>query len=130
MAILGLMLAGALAGALVGALLLTGFAIVQQGTAASFGLTAFLGGGFGALIGAFMTPIVGLLVLPSVPLGRALLETALGTLLGGVVGFSVPPVGPILGGVAGFLLAAVRLHVVFRRRRREADSDLRRSVSG
>lgn len=120
-AALGLMLTGAVAGGVLGAVLLMGYAFLEQGAGTSFGMMAFLGGGFGALFGAFLAPLVGLLVLPSVPPGRALLETALGTLIGGMVGFSVPSIGPIPGAVAGFFLAAARLHVVFARRRREAD---------
>jgi hypothetical protein len=122
LAILGLMLTGAAIGGVLGALLLVGWVLVEQGTGSGFGMVAFFGGGFGALIGAIMAPIVGLLVLPSVPLWRALLETGLGTLVGGAAGFYVPPVGPIVGGVAGFVVAAVRLRVVFARRRREGEN--------
>jgi len=69
-----------------------------------------LGAGFGAIVGAFLAPVVGWVFLRRAPLGRAIAETALGVLGGLVVGAFVWPRRPIyLLGLIGFVLAAIRL---------------------
>ena len=69
-----------------------------------------LGGAFGALVGAFLAPVVGWVFLRRASLGRAIAETTLGILAGLVVGAFLWPGRPIyLFGLLGFLLAAVRL---------------------
>ena len=68
-----------------------------------------LGASFGAIAGAILAPVVGWLFLRRASLGRAIAETALGTLAGMLVG-AVWPSRPIyLLGLVGFLLAALRL---------------------
>jgi len=69
-----------------------------------------LGAGFGAMVGAFLVPIVGWVFLRRASLGRAIVETALGVLAGILVGAFVWPSRPIyLLGLMGFVLAAIRL---------------------
>jgi hypothetical protein len=73
------------------------------------------GAGFGAVIG----PLVGFGLLRDVPLGRALLGTGVGTLLGIGAVFAFQPrsgAGVALLPLLGMLVAAVLLRIVARRR--------------
>jgi hypothetical protein len=65
----------------------------------------------GALFGAFLAPIAGFSLLRHVPLGRAILWTAVGTVIGGVVGIAEGGLGVTMGPLTGFGLAAFRLWV-------------------
>lgn len=72
----------------------------------------------GAAVGAVGAPSLAWGLLRRVPLGRALAETAAGTLLGAAAGALLgfdplaPSLGAVLGGsVAGFVLAGVRLRL-------------------
>lgn len=66
------------------------------------------GGTFGALVGAVAAPVLGLFLFRHVPLGRAMLVTAAGTLAGAAIGLAVAG-APIIGSCAGFVVAAVLL---------------------
>jgi hypothetical protein len=65
----------------------------------------------GALFGALLAPAAGFSLLRRVPLGRAILWTALGTVVGGVIGIVVGGLGVTMGPLTGFGLAALRLWV-------------------
>jgi hypothetical protein len=74
-----------------------------------------LGAMFGASLGAVLAPVVGWTFLRRVSLGRAIAETALGT-LAGILAAVLWPSRPIyLSGLIGFLLAAIRLWFATRR---------------
>lgn len=112
---LGLVAAGGLVGAACGAL---AFALVLAvvGGPLEPGLLA-IGGAFGAVTGTVVAPLVSWLLLRHVPLGRAIVQTALGTILGGAIGFFLPVLGLgfaivpgfLWGGLVGLTAAAVRL---------------------
>jgi hypothetical protein len=70
--------------------------------------------GFGAVLGTIAAPAGGWLLLRHVPLGRAMLWSVLGTVVGAVTLWTVPlgrdQIGrAIIGAVAGFLVAAIVL---------------------
>jgi hypothetical protein len=65
--------------------------------------------GMGGLFGAFLAPVAGFSLLRRVPLGRAILWTTAGTLIGGLAGLLLGGFGLTLGPIAGFGLAAFRL---------------------
>ena len=113
---LGLVAAGGLVGAACGAL---AFAIVLAviGEPLEPGLLS-IGGAFGAVAGTIVAPTVSWIFLRHVPLGRAIAQTALGTILGGAIGFFLPTLGLglavpgfLYGGLAGCTAAAVRLRL-------------------
>jgi hypothetical protein len=80
------------------------------GIPGAFGLGAMLGASYGALL----APVVGWIFLRRASLGRAIAETALGT-LGGMLTALVLPSRPVyLLGFIGFLAAAIRLWVATR----------------
>jgi hypothetical protein len=64
------------------------------------------GGSAGALVGAVGAPILSWTVLRSVPLGRAITLTALGTLVGGAVGL-LTGWYPLMLGIVGFVVASL-----------------------
>jgi drug/metabolite transporter superfamily protein YnfA len=68
--------------------------------------------GFGAVCGIIAAPAGGWLLLRHVPLGRAMLWSVLGTVVGAVVAWTVPlgrdQIGrAVLGAVLGFIIAAL-----------------------
>jgi hypothetical protein len=91
------------------------------------GLLAAVGAGFGALVGSVAGPAVAWGLLRRVPLGKAVLWSAAGTVAGALVGDLVAPLNPytwgmpgvIAGGILGFLVAstALRLHALRAARR-------------
>ena len=81
-------IAGALAGVAVAALVAT--VVATSRAALDLGLLA-IGAAFGAPLGAVLFPIAGWLLMRRVPLGRALLGTAGGTIAGGWLGGSCQP---------------------------------------
>jgi hypothetical protein len=113
----GLIVTGAIAGAVLGALILGGGVFVIDGFRIEQPFGTILGAGavVGAVFGSVLAPIAAWVLLRSVPIGRAVLETALGTLLGAAVMWLVPLIGPVWGGMLGFVVAAVRLRFVARR---------------
>jgi hypothetical protein len=72
--------------------------------------------GFGALVGAFLGPLVAWAALRHVPLWRLLIEPAVGTIVGAFVGWAIPSTPLLLGlprlilfPLVGMGVAAVRL---------------------
>lgn len=113
----GLAFTGALIGAVLGALLLIVWAL-RMGAAADVPDAALLGGAVGAGLGAVLTPITAWVFLRRVPLGRAMAETAVGTVIGAAAGLVLGSVGwepgaglpaGVVGALIGFLAAALRL---------------------
>jgi hypothetical protein len=73
----------------------------------------------GAAVGAVAAPLFGWFVLRYVPLGRAMLWTAIGTVVGGAVGWRAG-VHPIATGLAGFAVASLLARFYSRRRQTSA----------
>ena len=69
-------------------------------------------------LGAVLLPLAGFTLLRRVPLGKVLLETILGTALGGAIGAVMSPFGAgwFTGALAGFALSVA--HLWWRSRRR------------
>ncbi|MFN8572177.1 MAG: hypothetical protein U0132_08975 [Gemmatimonadaceae bacterium] len=116
----GLSLTGAIVGAVAG--VAAGF----LGSLFSSGITAALDPiGYdlaavaGAMVGAVVAPLYSWLVLRTVPLGRAIAWTAIGTVIGGAGGVLLPAGNPIVTSIAGFMLsgAAVRVYTHVRQGR-------------
>jgi hypothetical protein len=111
---LGLVLTGAVVGALCGAIALSIALSIGERTLEFFDRDIWaIGGGFGAAIGAVVAPLFSWLLLRYVPLGKAILHSAIGTIIGGALFFALPP-GPLIGALLGFGLAAGRLAYVNR----------------
>ena len=99
----------------------------SSGTPGLLGVSA----GFGALVGALGAPMLGWGLLRRVPLGRVLLVTALGTIIGAVIGEWSRPLNPyarvlpgvIAGAFIGFSLSGVLLSLLARRRKKAAAVD-------
>jgi len=109
----GLAGAGGVAGAVVAMATFTLLAWATNGPV--FDLVAYLVTGIvGAACGVVLGPAVAWLLLRSVPLGKAILQTSIGAAIGGVLGWVFPTWG-LLGmlGFAGLgaVLAAVRLRL-------------------
>ena len=122
---------GAIIGAALGAGLLAVW-VLRLGVQGSGFLNASLAGAAnGALLGAVLAPITAWTFLRRVPLGRALLQTAIGTTLGAAVGLiagsirlpviQTLPVG-LIGALVGFLAAAIRLRFATRTARATPNS--------
>ena len=113
----GLAAAGALCGAVLGALAIGFIGLVQDGPGGFLDASVLMPGAaaFGATVGVVLAPLAGWILMRHVPLGRAVSQTAIGTLLGVGIGYVMGPIGrlgvfwPILLGVLGFIAAAVRL---------------------
>ena len=79
---------------------------------------------FGAGVGAVLSPIAAWTLMRHVPLWRAIVETAIGTTVGVIVGYFCGSLlkwglaAPIGFGVLGFLVAAIRLRLTARRTER------------
>ena len=116
---LGLIPAGAVAGFVAGALGVTLWVGVTEGVAHAFDLGAwFVAGVAGAALGAVLLPLAGFTLLRRAPLGKVLLETILGTALGGAIGAVLSPFGGgwFTGALLGF--AASVGHLWWRARRK------------
>ncbi|HUQ82788.1 MAG TPA: hypothetical protein VM076_16675 [Gemmatimonadaceae bacterium] len=121
---------GAIIGAALGAGLLAVW-VLRLGVHGAFLSTTLAGAGNGAVLGAILAPITAWTFLRRVPLGRALLQTAIGTTLGAAVGLvagsirlpiiQTLPAG-LIGALVGFLAAAIRLRFATRTARPTADS--------
>jgi hypothetical protein len=74
-----------------------------------------IGGFWGAIFGVVLAPIFAWLFLRRVSLGRAIAQTALGTIAGLVVGALVEPSASFLFGLGGFAVASVWLRLSNRR---------------
>ena len=116
---LGLVPAGAVAGFVAGALGVSIWVGVTEGVAHAFDPATWLvAGSVGAGLGAVLLPLAGFTVLRRAPLGKVLLETILGTALGGAIGAVLSPFGAgwFTGALAGFALSVG--HLWWRSRRR------------
>jgi len=109
----GLLIVGSLLGAFAGAAVAGIVGLVLDGSAPDPELLRF-GATFGAPLGGVLLPLAGWVLMRHVPLGRAFLGTAIGTVAGGVLGWFLP-IGSeevaqtLLGGVVGFLIAVFLL---------------------
>ncbi|HEY9442669.1 MAG TPA: hypothetical protein VIQ25_05515 [Gemmatimonadales bacterium] len=116
---LGLVPAGAVAGFVAGALGVSIWVGVTEGVAHAIDPATWLvAGSVGAGLGAVLLPLAGFTVLRRAPLGKVLLETILGTALGGAIGAVLSPFGAgwFTGALAGFALSVG--HLWWRARRR------------
>ena len=119
MVALGLVPAGAVAGFVAGALGVSIWVGLTEGVAHAFDPATWLvAGSVGAGLGAVLLPLAGFTVLRRAPLGKVLLETILGTALGGAIGAVLSPFGAgwFTGALAGFALSVG--HLWWRARRR------------
>ena len=113
----GLAATGAVVGSVLGALTIIGWIVVESRRLTGsdwpvIGVAAVAG----AAIGAVLAPIFAWALLRTVPLGRAILGTAVGTVAGVVVGPLIHAAGLIPGALAGFAIAAVALRLTASRR--------------
>jgi len=119
---------GGVVGALVGAVV--GYLTVAAGNGANIEIDpefgAFFGSMYGAPLGAVLFPLAGWLLMRRVALGRGLLGTALGTTVGGLIGWFLPfgdknlmfgnaLTRVLTASVVGFLLAVLALRRSLRR---------------
>jgi hypothetical protein len=82
-----------------------------------------VGAAAGAALGAVLAPLTSWVFLRRVPLGKALLQTTVGTTVGAAIGLAVDGVGlthrfiipaSLVGAIVGFLAAATRLRFAAR----------------
>ena len=121
----GLSVVGFILGAIIGALVFGAASMIAAGIRPAMAVPVLRAAlGCGAL-GLVLAPLAAWTLMRHVPLWRALGETALGTALGGIIGYLVPAeswpfpfpfVPPLLLALAGFVLAAVRLRLTHRDR--------------
>jgi hypothetical protein len=112
---LGLVVTGAAIGSVCGVVALS--LILGAGGRLPAADVALVAGLFGGALGALLGPAAGFSILRHVPLGKAIGWTALGAIVGGLIG--VPfAMGLILGPVVGFGAAALALYASVRRSRR------------
>ncbi len=78
---------------------------------------ALIAGLFGGALGAVLGPAAGFSILRHVPLGKAIGWTAVGAIVGGLLGVPLS-MGLILGPVVGFGVASLALYASVRRRRK------------
>lgn len=129
----GLSVTGFVLGAVLGGLLFFAADFIAAGVGPGYSLPvlrAALGCG---LLGLVLAPLAAWTLMRHVPLWRALGETALGTALGGIAGYLIPPeswpfpfpfVPPLLFALLGFVLAALRLRLTHRVKAAPAAVDL------
>ena len=120
-----LSLVGFFLGAAIGAVIFGAANVIAAGVRPTFGLPVLSAAlGCGAL-GLVLAPLAAWTLMRHVPLWRALGETALGTALGGIIGYLVPAgswplrfpfAPPLVLALIGFVLAAVRLRLAHRAR--------------
>lgn len=114
----GLIITGAVAGGIAGGSALS-FCIWLTLPLGPPGLGWFaLGGILGAALGAVTAPILAWLLLRQVPLGRMFVVCAVGTMLGGVVGWFATPRGgdPALISLVEAFLGCLMMAIVLRYR--------------
>jgi hypothetical protein len=114
---------GALIGGLVGSGVLAGLLSggFRQFTLVNLQLGVMFGGTVGAIAGAVLAPLLGWVVLRPVPLGRALMWCAVGTVIVSVASATVAPLAlwaPTYGGVLGLMLGSVAARLDTERRRK------------
>jgi hypothetical protein len=121
---LGGAVVGGLATAILISLLLVAYHYSPFGPDRAFflGFTG-IAAAFGALCGGVLAPSAGWLLLRRVPLARAAIGTAVGTIFGGALGEWLAPLNPyavgvpgiLVGAVCGFTLSALLLSLISRR---------------
>jgi len=105
---------GFVCGGVIGMLVLSGMVIRDMGMfhfAKTIQQVASVGAVYGGVAGALLTPPMSWLLLRRVNLGRALRETALGTLLFAGLALAVAPAYTIAAALGGFVVAALRLRI-------------------
>jgi hypothetical protein len=112
---LGLIVTGAAVGGVCGVVALS--LILGAGGRLPDAGVAMVAGVFGGVLGAVLGPAAGFSILRRVPLGKAIGWTAIGAIVGGLLG--VPfAMGLILGPVVGFGVASLALYASVRRSRK------------
>ena len=101
----GLVVAGAVFGAVAGVVALAAGLLITDHEIWGF----WLAGPIGALFGAITAPLLGWGVMRRVPLGKMFVWSAIGTAVGGVVGWILNPLLGLIGAVAGCGIACHRL---------------------
>lgn len=112
---LGLIVTGAAVGSVCGVVAIS--LLLGAGGRLPDAGVAMVAGLFGGALGAVLGPAAGFSILRHVPLGRAIGWTALGAILGGVIGAPLS-MGLIVGPVVGFGIAALALYASVRRSRK------------
>ena len=119
----GLSLVGFVLGAMLGGLIFGAASIIAAGIRSTFAVPVIRAAIGCGVLGLVLAPLAAWTLMRHVPLWRALSETALGTALGGIIGYLVPPgswpfpfpfVPPLLLALAGFVIAALRLRLTHR----------------
>lgn len=117
----GLAAAGAVVGGVLGGLLVS-LLMLLDGPARWEAIGFLAGAEFGAAVGFVLSPIAAWTLMRTVPLWRAIGETAIGTTVGAGIGLVLQPsfrviaLSPIVLGVVGFAAAALRLRLFYRDR--------------
>jgi MFS family permease len=125
-----LVVLGAASGALMGLMLLFGISLLGPGrlsAVTSLNITG-MAAGLGALVGGITGPPLAWIFLRRVPLWRATVETAGAAGIGAAVGMTIKgiPYGWAYGALLFAILAAIRLHRVYRKEpsRAQANEEL------
>ena len=112
----GLLAAGALAGAVAADVAVSiALTVGHEPIAIDWTLLSFVGS-IGAIFGGVLLPVTAWIFLRRVPIGLALLGLLLGTIAGGVLGWTWNPIhdamnGGVYGAVLGFAAVALLLRV-------------------
>lgn len=108
---------GGAVGLVLGTALLVALQVIDSGvfvwrTDLPFGL--LFGGTVGAVVGAVGAPVITWLLLRHVPLNRAIVFCALGTIAGEAIGV-VTLRRLVVGGCVGFVVAAIATRIIYRK---------------
>ena len=136
---LGIAAVGATIGGVMGAILMAAWQSVVRLILIADGPRVFIapGAAAGALLGAVLAPITSWLFLRRVALGKALLDTTVGTTAGAAIGLAVDGTlgarmfvpASLIGAIVGFLAAAIRLRFAKRTPARHAGTESSRAAS-
>lgn len=110
---LGLMAVGALCGGAIGIMITAATSLAERHVVRleDAGAIVVLGGFFGGAIGAVLAPLLAWVLLREVPIGRSIVETGAGALLGAAVAFFAAPGYMIAAAILGFVAAGLRLRI-------------------
>ncbi|HTE43830.1 MAG TPA: hypothetical protein VK636_01190 [Gemmatimonadaceae bacterium] len=106
---------GAVVGGMLGGALLASPLGIRMADFRISGQVFYIGVVFGGMMGAVLAPVAAWTLMRRVPIWRAITETAIGTVIGAVVGLIFQPqhdtawLSPPLLAIGGFALAAIRL---------------------
>ncbi len=107
---------GGVVGLVLGTSLLVAIQVIEDGAFSwdpTVPFALLFGGTVGAAVGAIGAPMITWLLLRRVPLNRAIIFCALGTIAGEAIG--VATFGQlVLGGCVGFVASAILLRIVYR----------------